>query len=76
MVTLAQLVRELGGELHAAESCSQDLRDVQVDSRKVVAGDLFAALPGSSADGARFVADALSRGAIAVFWRASSSPSA
>lgn len=66
MVTLAQLVRELGGELHAAESCSQDLRDVQVDSRKVVAGDLFAALPGSSADGARFVADALSRGAIAV----------
>ena len=34
-----------------------------VDNRKVRAGDLFAALPGSATHGARFAADALARGA-------------
>ncbi len=36
------------------------------DSRKVRAGDLFAALPGSRTDGRRFVAEAVARGAVAV----------
>ncbi|NKE48380.1 UDP-N-acetylmuramoyl-L-alanyl-D-glutamate--2,6-diaminopimelate ligase [Roseomonas frigidaquae] len=36
------------------------------DSRKVASGDLFAALPGSQADGRRFIADAVARGAAAV----------
>ena len=36
------------------------------DSRTVRAGDLFAALPGAKADGRRFIADAISRGAAAV----------
>jgi UDP-N-acetylmuramoyl-L-alanyl-D-glutamate--2,6-diaminopimelate ligase len=36
------------------------------DSRQVKAGDLFAALPGSRADGSRFVADAVARGAVAI----------
>jgi UDP-N-acetylmuramoyl-L-alanyl-D-glutamate--2,6-diaminopimelate ligase len=39
------------------------------DSRKVTPGGLFAALAGSKTDGARFVADAVSRGAVAVLAR-------
>lgn len=37
-----------------------------VDSRQVEPGDLFAALPGVNTDGARFIADALQRGAAAI----------
>ncbi|WGH77967.1 UDP-N-acetylmuramoyl-L-alanyl-D-glutamate--2,6-diaminopimelate ligase [Jannaschia ovalis] len=37
-----------------------------VDNRKVRPGDLFAALPGAVTHGARFAADALARGAVAV----------
>ena len=65
MVTLKDLAREFGGELHGI-SAEQALRDVQMVSRTVGQGDLFAALPGSSADGSRFVAQALERGALAV----------
>src|SRR5580692_7546163 len=36
------------------------------DSRAVQAGYLFAALPGTHADGKRFVSDAIARGAVAV----------
>jgi len=39
------------------------------DSRKVTPGGLFAALAGSQTDGARFVADAAARGAVAVLGR-------
>ena len=39
---------------------------VTADSRRVRPGALFVALPGSSADGARFIGDAVSRGAAAV----------
>lgn len=43
-----------------------DIAGLTADSRAVKPGDLFAALPGARADGARFVADALSKGAVAV----------
>ena len=43
-----------------------DIAGVTADSRHVVPGDLFAALPGSRADGRAFIADAVERGAIAV----------
>jgi UDP-N-acetylmuramoyl-L-alanyl-D-glutamate--2,6-diaminopimelate ligase len=36
------------------------------DSRNVRPGYVFAALPGSKADGARFIADAVSKGAVAI----------
>lgn len=36
------------------------------DSRKVSAGDAFVALAGAKADGARFISDAVQRGAVAV----------
>jgi UDP-N-acetylmuramoyl-L-alanyl-D-glutamate--2,6-diaminopimelate ligase len=39
------------------------------DSRQVRPGDLFLAYPGDLADGRRYIADALTRGAVAVFWQ-------
>jgi UDP-N-acetylmuramoyl-L-alanyl-D-glutamate--2,6-diaminopimelate ligase len=42
------------------------MTDVRHDSRAVRAGDLFVARAGDAFDGARFVADAIARGAIAV----------
>ncbi|WP_459545270.1 UDP-N-acetylmuramoyl-L-alanyl-D-glutamate--2,6-diaminopimelate ligase [Nocardia sp. X0981] len=58
-------------ELIAAESrppVDSHLRITGIEQRSeaVVPGDLFAALPGSRAHGARFAADAVSRGAVAV----------
>ena len=43
-----------------------EVAGVTADSRQVVPGDLFAALPGSSVDGRAFIADAVERGAVAV----------
>ena len=39
---------------------------VTLDSRSVVPGDVYAALPGFNVHGARFVADAVAAGAVAV----------
>ena len=39
---------------------------ITADSRAVMPGFLFAALPGAAADGRRFIADAVARGAVAV----------
>ncbi len=38
------------------------------DSRAVASGDVFLAYPGSRADGRRFIAEAVARGAAAVLW--------
>jgi UDP-N-acetylmuramoyl-L-alanyl-D-glutamate--2,6-diaminopimelate ligase len=43
-----------------------DITGLTADSRKAAAGYLFAALPGTAADGALFAADAVRRGAVAV----------
>lgn len=43
-----------------------DIRGLTADSRKIQPGFLFAALPGSAADGRAFIADAIARGATAV----------
>ncbi|MBS1158269.1 MAG: UDP-N-acetylmuramoylalanyl-D-glutamate--2,6-diaminopimelate ligase [Proteobacteria bacterium] len=40
------------------------------DSRQVQPGDLFLAYPGDLADGRRYIADAIGRGALAVIWQA------
>jgi UDP-N-acetylmuramoyl-L-alanyl-D-glutamate--2,6-diaminopimelate ligase len=42
------------------------VRGVQYDSRRVLPGDIFVALPGSRTNGTRFVADAVARGAVAI----------
>ncbi len=44
----------------------KDYRGIAADSRDVQPGFLFAALPGTKTDGARFIADAVNRGAVAV----------
>jgi UDP-N-acetylmuramyl tripeptide synthase len=41
---------------------------VAEDSRQVRPGDLFVAYPGDLADGRRYIADAIARGACAVLW--------
>jgi UDP-N-acetylmuramoyl-L-alanyl-D-glutamate--2,6-diaminopimelate ligase len=64
--SLAQLAAELGGQVVPASAGALEPRDVQIDSRAVRAGDLFAALPGGALDGARFAGEALARGAAAV----------
>ena len=46
-------------------------RGVVDDSRQVGAGDLFLAYPGDHADGRRYIADAIARGAAAVVWEES-----
>src|SRR4051812_22865713 len=43
-----------------------DIVGVTADSRHVVPGDLFAALPGSRVDGRAYIADAVERGAVAI----------
>ena len=43
-----------------------DLKGVSADSRSVNAGEVFVALAGSRTDGARFIADAILAGAVAV----------
>ena len=43
-----------------------DIGGITADSRRVVPGDLFAALPGARLDGRGFIAEAVGRGAVAV----------
>ncbi len=58
--------RELLDQLEALGVTPTGVAD---DSRQVQPGDLFLAYPGDLADGRRYVADALARGAVAVFWQ-------
>ncbi|WP_409483277.1 UDP-N-acetylmuramoyl-L-alanyl-D-glutamate--2,6-diaminopimelate ligase [Arsenicicoccus dermatophilus] len=73
-VPLSDLVADLEGAslvVVAASGESPQARDrsvagVTLDSRQVRAGDLYAALPGANVHGARFVAQAVAAGAVAV----------
>jgi len=57
---------EPGVALRGGSGGDLEIAGLTADSRQARGGSLFAALPGSKADGARFVADAVARGAIAV----------
>ncbi len=60
----------LGPEIHAPEAVSRlFVTGLTADSRLVAPGFVFAALPGATTDGARFIADAAVRGAIVVVAR-------
>jgi len=59
----ATLIRELAAR-------GVEPTGVADDSRQVKPGDLFVAYPGDLADGRRFIADAITRGACAVLWQA------
>lgn len=61
--TLADLARRAGLTLAGDDATVTGLA---IDSRKLRAGDLFVALPGTKADGLAFVEDARARGAVAV----------
>jgi UDP-N-acetylmuramoyl-L-alanyl-D-glutamate--2,6-diaminopimelate ligase len=49
-----------------ASDAGRTVTGVAFDSRKVAPGEVFVALAGAKADGARFIADAVGKGAIAV----------
>ena len=50
----------------AADAADVMVSGVALDSRLVKSGDVFFAIPGTAADGAKFVADAVAKGAVAV----------
>ena len=57
----------LGPETTAPPGCGGvDIRGITADSRQVQAGWLFAAIAGAKADGARFVPEAVAKGAAAI----------
>ena len=64
-MTLAELLRAAPA-LRVAGPVDVLVKDLRHDSREVVAGDLFFAMPGSKTDGNRHVRQALDNGAVAV----------
>ncbi|MEM7434596.1 MAG: UDP-N-acetylmuramoyl-L-alanyl-D-glutamate--2,6-diaminopimelate ligase [Myxococcota bacterium] len=63
-MTLSALQRDVGGAVRS--SVDPNVTGVRHDSRHVEPGDLFVAISGVTHDGARFVPEALARGAVAV----------
>ena len=59
-------LNDLFPELFDAEAASQPVHGVAFDSRKVTGDDVFVALAGARADGARFIMDAVGHGAVAI----------
>jgi MurE/MurF fusion protein len=69
MITLARLVQCTpfldAGKLPAAV-LAQEVTSVTSDSRQVIPGSLFVAVPGEKTDGCLFIPDAISKGCLAV----------
>ena len=66
-VTLGEIARVVGGSLSPDGDASAVVDgDVVIDSRKVVPGGLFCAVPGERVDGHSFAAAAVAAGAVAV----------
>ncbi len=64
-MNLSSLLRALPAyEIHNARDV--EITRVTPDSRQVIPGALFVAIPGVNVDGARFIPDALARGAAAI----------
>jgi UDP-N-acetylmuramoyl-L-alanyl-D-glutamate--2,6-diaminopimelate ligase len=57
---------DLFPEMFEAEAAGQPVHGVAFDSRKVTGDDVFVALAGAKADGARFIMDAVGHGAVAI----------
>jgi UDP-N-acetylmuramoyl-L-alanyl-D-glutamate--2,6-diaminopimelate ligase len=64
--TLGDLLRGLAPPETLANAAELPVTGVYDDSRRVQPGSVFVAVRGSSADGRRFIGDALARGAVAV----------
>ncbi|WP_336086001.1 UDP-N-acetylmuramoyl-L-alanyl-D-glutamate--2,6-diaminopimelate ligase [Nocardia sp. SSK8] len=65
--TSLQALLDLTGATVTTPVSGVTVTGIEQRSNAVRPGDLFAALPGANAHGARFAADAVSRGAVAVF---------
>ncbi len=65
MMDLERLVAALGG-LEVTGRAAAEIRDLAYDTRSVVPGALFFCVPGESADGHDFAAEAVERGAVAL----------
>ena len=64
----AELLKEIGAEaVVSAYSPDLDIAGIAYDSRKVEPGFLFVAIPGSKVDGHNYIAQAVEKGAVAVF---------
>src|SRR5579871_672021 len=62
----ARHVMTMVKSLRSDELMGVDVRGITADSRAVQPGYMFAALPGTKADGRQYIADAVARGAVAV----------
>src|SRR5262249_31592429 len=66
LMKLADLIKDIPLRASASLPQALDIPGLTDDSRKVEPGMLFAALPGTKADGMAFVNEALGRGAAAI----------
>ena len=62
-VAFSEVARKLGSELRLESD--RPVIGVRIDSRQILPGEIFFALPGEKTDGRYFLADAASRGALA-----------
>jgi UDP-N-acetylmuramoyl-L-alanyl-D-glutamate--2,6-diaminopimelate ligase len=75
-LTLGGLLRGVDGARSTdAGFATLPITDVRDDSRLIEPGDLFVAVPGTAADGRKFVADAATRGAVALVVEETPTPS-
>src|SRR2546428_9987336 len=63
---LSEVLAQVGVAPAVSAKHKADVTGVVHDSRKVKAGDLFVALPGTKVDGSQYAADAVKAGAVAV----------
>ncbi len=70
MPLLSKLLADAG--IPAALTKDVDITSITADSRAVKPGSLFLAMPGVKEDGAKYIADAISKGAVAVISAANS----
>jgi len=65
-MTLGEIARAVGGRLYRASGHEPVTAPVEFDSREIMAGGLFVALPGQRVDGHDFAARAIAAGATGV----------
>ena len=63
---LTDVLAGCGAEQISGGRSSVDVTGIAQDSRRVKSGDLFIALSGTKEDGAQYIGEAVSRGAVAV----------